>query len=152
MFRILFNQPGVLATTLAAAGILAITMGARQSMGLFVSPMNTSTGLGIATISLALAVAQFIWGAAQPIAGGIADRYGPRPVLIGGLFIMALGSALTPFMTSGLGMIFAIGLLTAIGSGSSSFSVIMGATAQRLPLEARGTASGVINAGGSFGQ
>jgi predicted MFS family arabinose efflux permease len=152
MFRALFNQPGVLATTLAAAGILAITMGARQSMGLFISPMNTTTGLGIATISLALAVAQFVWGAAQPIAGGIADRYGPRPVLIGGLFIMAIGSALTPFMTSGLGMIFAIGLLTAIGSGSSSFSVIMGATAQRLPIEARGSASGVINAGGSFGQ
>ncbi|MEW6512689.1 MAG: MFS transporter [Pseudomonadota bacterium] len=152
MFRVLFNQPGVLATTLAAAGILAITMGARQSMGLFISPMNTSTGLGIATISLALAVAQFIWGAAQPIAGGIADRYGPRPVLIGGLIIMALGSALTPFMSSGLGMVFAIGLLTAIGSGSSSFSVIMGATAQRLPIEARGSASGVINAGGSFGQ
>jgi MFS family permease len=152
MFRALFNQPGVLATTLAAAGILAITMGARQSMGLFISPMNTSTGLGIATISLALAVAQFVWGAAQPVAGAIADRHGPRPVLIGGLIIMALGSALTPFMTSGLGMIFAIGLLTAIGSGSSSFSVIMGATAQRLPLEARGTASGVINAGGSFGQ
>lgn len=152
MFRALFNQPGVLATTLAAAGILAVTMGARQSMGLFISPMNTSTGLGIATISLALAIAQFVWGAAQPIAGGIADRYGPRPVLIGGLLVMALGSALTPFMTTGLGMIFAIGLLTAIGSGSSSFSVIMGATAQRLPIEARGTASGVINAGGSFGQ
>ena len=152
MFRALFNQAGVLATTLAAAGILAVTMGARQSMGLFVSPMNTTTGLGIATISLALAVAQFIWGAAQPVAGAIADRYGPRPVLIGGLFIMALGSALTPFMGSGLGLIFAIGLLTAIGSGSSSFSVLMGAAAQRLPLEARGTASGVINAGGSFGQ
>ncbi len=152
MFRALLNQPGVLATTLAAAGILAVTMGARQSMGLFISPMNTSTGLGIATISFALAVAQFVWGAAQPVAGAIADRYGPRPVLIGGLFIMALGSALTPFMTSGLGMVFAIGLLTAIGSGSSSFSVLMGAAAQRLPLEARGTASGVINAGGSFGQ
>ena len=152
MFRSLFNQPGVLATTVAAAGILAITMGARQSMGLFISPMNTTTGLGIATISLALAVAQFVWGAAQPIAGGIADRYGPRPVLIGGLLIMALGSTLTPFMSSGLGMIFAIGLLTAIGSGSSSFSVLMGAAAQRLPLEARGSASGVINAGGSFGQ
>ena len=152
MFRALFNQPGVLATTLAAAGILAVTMGARQSMGLFVSPMNTTTGLGIATISFALAVAQFVWGAAQPVAGAIADRYGPRPVLIGGLFIMALGSALTPFMTSGLGMVFAIGLLTAIGSGSSSFSVLMGAAAQRLPLEARGSASGVINAGGSFGQ
>ncbi len=152
MFRALVNQPGVLATTLAAAGILAITMGARQSMGLFISPLNTTTGLGIATISFALAIAQFVWGAAQPVAGALADRHGPRPVLIGGLFIAALGSALTPFMDSGIGLIFAIGLLTAIGSGSSSFSVLMGAAAQRLPLEARGTASGVINAGGSFGQ
>jgi predicted MFS family arabinose efflux permease len=73
-------------------------------------------------------------------------------VLIGGLFLAALGSALTPFMTSGLGLAFAIGLLTAMGSGASSFSVLMGAAAQRLPLEARGSASGVINAGGSFGQ
>jgi len=152
MFRTLANPPGVLAVTLAAAGILMITMGARQSMGLFLSPLNVSTGLGIATISLALAVAQFVWGAAQPVAGAIADRYGPRPVLIGGLVIAALGSALTPFMDSGLGLIFAIGLLTAIGSGASSFSVLMGAAAQRLPLEARGAASGVINAGGSFGQ
>ncbi len=152
MFRSLLNQPGVLATTLAAAGILMVTMGARQSMGLFVGPLNTTTGLGIASISLALAVAQFVWGAAQPVAGAIADRYGPRAVLIGGLVIMALGSALTPFMTSSLGLIFSIGLLTAIGSGAGSFSVLIGAAAQRLPLEARGTASGVINAGGSFGQ
>ena len=42
--------------TLAAAAILMVTMGARQSLGLFISPLNTSTGLGITTISLALAV------------------------------------------------------------------------------------------------
>jgi predicted MFS family arabinose efflux permease len=72
--------------------------------------------------------------------------------LIGGLLIAALGSALTPLMNSALGLIFAIGLLTAAGSGASSFSVLMGAAVQRLPLEARGSASGVINAGGSFGQ
>ena len=39
--------------TLAAAAILMVTMGARQSLGLFISPLNRSTGLGIATISLA---------------------------------------------------------------------------------------------------
>ena len=55
--------------TLAAAAMLMVTMGARQSLGLFVSPLNTSTGLGIVTISFAMGVGQFIWGAVQPIAG-----------------------------------------------------------------------------------
>ncbi|MEW5881672.1 MAG: MFS transporter [Pseudomonadota bacterium] len=138
--------------TLAAAAMLMVTMGARQSLGLFVSPLNTSTGLGLVTISFAMAVGQFVWGAAQPIAGAIADRYGPGRVLAAGLVILAAGSALTPFMTSGFGLVFSIGLLSAIGAGAGSFSVLIGAAAQRVSVEHRGTATGVINAGGSFGQ
>jgi len=138
--------------TLSAAAILMVTMGTRQSLGLFVSPLNTTTGLGIVTISFALAVGQFTWGAVQPIAGAIADRHGPAPVLIGGIVLLAIGMALTPFMGSGAGLVIALGLLSQIGSGASSFSVLIGAAAQRLPAEARGTASGVINAGGSLGQ
>ncbi len=129
-----------------------VTMGARQSLGLFVAPIDTTTGLGLVTISLALAIGQFTWGAIQPIAGAVADRYGPRAVLIGGILVMALGSAITPFMGSGFGLIVSLGLVSAIGSGASSFSVLMGAAAARLPAQARGAASGVINAGGSFGQ
>ncbi len=151
MFRSL-RSPEILLTTLAAAGILMITMGTRQSLGLFVGPLNTSTGLGIATISLAMAIGQFTWGLAQPIAGILADRHGPRPVLVGGLALMALGSAITPLTDSALGLILALGLLSAIGSGAGSFSVLIGAAAQRLPVDARPSASGVINAGGSFGQ
>jgi MFS family permease len=151
MFRAI-RSPEVLLTTLAAAGILMVTMGARQSLGLFVAPINESTGLGIITISLALAVGQFTWGAMQPVAGAVADRYGPRAVLIGGLVVLAIGCALTPFMTSGIGLIVSLGLLSAMGAGAGSFSVLIGAAAQRMPLESRGTASGVINAGGSLGQ
>ena len=81
--------------TLAAAAILMVTMGARQSLGLFVSPLNSSTGLGITTISLALAVGQFMWGAIQPVAGAVADRYGPGKVLLAGLIIHSNGTALT---------------------------------------------------------
>ncbi|PKO35156.1 MAG: MFS transporter [Betaproteobacteria bacterium HGW-Betaproteobacteria-7] len=146
------SRPDIMVTTLAAAGILMVTMGTRQSLGLFISPIDMSTGLGIASISLALAIGQFTWGAIQPVAGAIADRYGPRAVLIGGLLILALGSAVTPFMGTGFGLIVSLGLLSAIGSGAGSFSVLIGAAAQRLPIEARGAASGVINAGGSFGQ
>ncbi len=151
MFRTL-NRPEIWITTLAAAGILALTMGARQSMGLFIAPINLDTGLSVATISLALAVGQFSWGAVQPIAGALADRYGTRAVLIGGVMVMALGSTIAPFMGSGFGFIVALGLLSAIGSGSASFSVLIGAAAARLPIESRAAASGIINAGGSFGQ
>ena len=151
MFRSL-GQRDILITTLAAAGIMMLTMGTRQSLGLFIGPIGASTGIGIASISLALAIGQFAWGAIQPVAGAVADHYGPRVVLIGGILLLALGSALTPFMNSGFGLIISLGLLSAIGSGAGSFSVLIGAAAQRLPIEARGSASGVINAGGSFGQ
>ena len=146
------NRPDILIVTLAAAGILMVTMGTRQSLGLFIAPIDASTGLGIATISLALAIGQFTWGAIQPVAGAFADRYGPRAVLIGGLVILALGCAITPFMGTGFGLVVSLGLLSAMGSGAGSFSVLIGAAAQRLPIESRGAASGVINAGGSFGQ
>ena len=69
---------------IAAAAILMITMGARQTLGLFLSPLNTATGLGIASISFALAVGQFMWGVAQPVFGAIADRYGPTRVIVAG--------------------------------------------------------------------
>ncbi len=138
--------------TAAAAAILMVTMGARQSLGLFISPINSATGLAITAISLALAVAQLMWGVIQPIAGAVADRYGPGKVLAGGLILLAIGTALTPFMTSTFGLIVSLGLLSAIGSGAGSFSVLIGAVAQRVATEKRGKAAGVINAGGSLGQ
>ena len=146
------NHPGVWMTTLMASSILMITMGSRQATGLYVGPLNTETGLGIVTISLAMAIGQFIWGAAQPIAGAFADKYGPRPVLLCGVLTLVIGSALTPFVTSSWGLILTLGILTAIGAGACSFSVLLGAAAQRMPTESRGVASGIINAGGSFGQ
>src|ERR1700676_5242713 len=110
-----WSRPAMV-VTLSAAGILMVTMGARQSLGLFVSPLNTSTGLGITTISFALAVGQFMWGAIQPVAGAFADRYGPRKVLVGGLVVLSIGTALTPLVTSGFGLIVALGVLSAVGA------------------------------------
>ena len=138
--------------TFAAAAIMMVTMGMRQSIGLFISPLNSATGLGITTISLAFAVAQLTWGAIQPVAGAISDRYGPGRVLTAGLILLALGTALTPFITSAFGLIVTLGILSAMGSGAGSLSVLIGAAASRLPEVQRGKAAGVINAGGSFGQ
>lgn len=137
---------------LPAAAILVLTMGTRQVSGLFVSPINTATGLGIVSISFALAAGQFVWGASQPLFGAAADRFGPVPVIVLGGLLLAFGTALTPFMTSDWGLILSMGILVAAGAGAGSFSILIGATAKRLPPEQRSFAAGFVNAGGSFGQ
>lgn len=137
---------------LTAAAILMITMGGRQSLGLFISPLNTTTGLGIVSISFAMAVGQFVWGASQPVFGAIADRYGSGRVIFAGSTMLALGLALTPFVSTEWMLIVTLGVIASAGAGAGSFSVLIGATAGRLPAEKRAFASGFINAGGSFGQ
>ena len=137
MFKTL-RRPDVMVITLAAAGVLMVTMGIRQSMGLFISPMNSTTGLGITTISLALAIGQLTWGAIQPIAGAVADRYGPGRVLVAGLVVLALGCLLTPMIGSGFGLTVTVGLMVSMGSGASSFSTLIGAAANRIPAESQG--------------
>ena len=136
----------------AAAAIMMITMGIRQSLGLYVAPINTSTGLGIVTISLAMAVGQFVWGAVQPIFGVLADRYGTQRVLIAGAILLAAGLALTTVSSSEWALIATLGVVSAAGAGAGSFSILIGATAQRIAPEKRGFSSGFINAGGSLGQ
>ncbi|HXY22738.1 MAG TPA: MFS transporter [Burkholderiaceae bacterium] len=137
---------------IAAATILLITTGARQSLGLYIAPLNESTGLGIADISLALAVGQFVWGASQPLFGAIADRYGPVRVILAGAAILAIGFATTPLAHTTTGLIWTLGVLSAAGAGAGSFSILIGAAAQRLAPQQRAFAAGFINAGASFGQ
>nr|WP_295375842.1 MFS transporter [Pseudoxanthomonas sp.] len=140
------------ALLLAAAATLMVTMGARQTTGLFVAPIHESTGVGIAAISFALAIGQFTWGAVQPVFGAIADKRGSTGVLVLGAVLLAIGLALTPWMTSQWGLMFTLGLLTAAGAGAGSFSILIGATAQQMAPEKRSFAAGFINAGGSMGQ
>lgn len=136
----------------AAAVLLLITIGVRQTTGLFVAPIDLSTGIGIASISFALAIGQFSWGAIQPVAGALADRYGPGRVMAVGLIALSAGSALTAFMDTTFGLIVSLGILAAGGSGAAGFSVLMGALSHRVPADKRGLAAGISNAGGSFGQ
>ena len=137
---------------ITSAVILMITMGSRQTMGLFISPLNTSTGLGVVAISFALAIGQFVWGASQPIFGAVADRYGPARVIVVGGVMLAIGWAATTLVSSQWGLMLTLGVVAAAGAGAGSFSILIGATAGKLPPQKRAFAAGFINAGGSFGQ
>ncbi len=140
------------AVLVAAAGTFALTMGTRQTMGLFLGPLNSASGLGLASISLAFAFGQLWWGLTQPFAGALADRLGAGRVLAMGIMLVAIGTFLTPWMTSLPGLILAIGVLAAGGAGIAGPAVLMAATMRHLPASRRGLATGIVNAGGSFGQ
>jgi len=136
----------------AAAMVLMVTMGMRQSLGLYIAPIIETTHVGYAAMSFALAVGQLMWGVAQPVFGALADRHGSRPVLIAGALLLAGGTALTPFASNEFALLATIGVLTAAGAGAGSFSVLIGVVAQRVPAAKRSFASGFVNAGGSLGQ
>jgi MFS family permease len=146
------RRVGWMLVLLAAGGTFALTMGARQSLGLFLNTLNTSTGLGLASISLAFGFGQLWWGLTQPFAGIVADRYGAGRVLLLGVCLVAIGLALIPHMTTTAGLILAIGVLSAGGAGMAGPSVLMSATTRLVAPEKRGIATGIVNAGGSFGQ
>lgn len=141
-----------LAVGLIAGGIFALGLGVRQSQALFIGPINTSTGIGYASISLAFAVGQLVWGLAMPFAGALADRTSARSVMIGGALLVAVATALTPLAHSTAALVILIGILAATGAGAMGPGLIMSAVARWVPEAKRNVATGVINAGGSFGQ
>src|SRR6202051_595881 len=94
-----------------ASAILLITMGARQTIGLFLAPLDDATGLGIVAISLAVAVGQFVWGLAQPVFGAFADRFGPGRVIAFGGIMLAAGTALTTSVHSEWALIATLGIV-----------------------------------------
>jgi predicted MFS family arabinose efflux permease len=93
-----------------------------------------------------------MWGITQPIAGAVADKYGTGRVVAAGAVLVMLGTVLTPHATSTWMLVLLVGVVAAGGGGMAGLGVLMSAVARALPPEKRGLASGMVNAGGSFGQ
>ena len=135
----------------AAVLLLAITLGSRTVFGLFISPINSATGLGIATISFAVAVSQLTWGAAQPFAGMLAERYGAARVIVAGSLLAAAASALVPFADSAL-LLVAVLAVSGVAATVGSPSLLVGTVSQRVSAQQRGLVAGIVGAGGPLGQ
>jgi predicted MFS family arabinose efflux permease len=143
---------GYLAVALAAGAVFALGLGIRQAQPLFIGPINSATGIGYAAISLAFAVGQLTWGIAQPLAGAVADRWGPRPVMLAGALLVAAATAATPLATSAAALVLLIGVLCATGAGAIGPALLISAAARWIPDAKRNVVNGIVNAGGSFGQ
>jgi predicted MFS family arabinose efflux permease len=133
---------------LSALTVIA-SMGIRQSFGLFLQPISQDLGLGREVFSLALALQNLLFGV--PLLGIVADRYGPRWVILGGALIYAGGCLLVPMSSGPLDLYLTLGMAIGLGLSSTTYVVLLGAVAQVVQPEKRSTAFGIVTAAGSFG-
>ena len=138
--------------TLAAAALMGLVAGGRSAFGLFVSPLNTASGMGLAALSLAAALGQLALGFVQPFLGALADRFGAaRLILLGGL-LLALTTAVPALWPVPLAISLAVVASSVAGSAVGSNGLLLGEVNRAVPAARVGLAVGVVGAGASVGQ
>lgn len=132
--------------------IALLNFGVRSGFGLFLEPISAANGWGREVFAFAIAIQTVLWGAGQPFAGAIADRYGSGRVLAGGAILYAAGVALTAYSTTPAMLHLTLGVLLGLGLAGTSFTVALAAIARMVPPEKRSWALGIGTAAGSMGQ
>lgn len=128
---------------MAAAGL-------RAAFGVYIKPMEAEFGWTRSVLSMAAAISLLVLGAVSPLAGRLADRWGPRRVVLGALVLLGAGSIGSAFVQHLWHVYVTAGLLMAIGAGGASMAT--GAAIVARWFEARrglaiGIASGAMSAG-----
>jgi MFS family permease len=129
-----------------------ISFGPRSTFGFFLAPMNAAHGWGRDQFGLALAIEMLLWGAGQPFAGALADRFGAPFVLAAGAALYIAGIVWMAFAHNPFELYMSAGVLIGFGLAACSFTLIIGAFAKLLPPEWRSIGFGLGTAAGSFGQ
>jgi predicted MFS family arabinose efflux permease len=137
---------------LSGALIVSISMGVRQTFGLFLRPVTMDLQIGREVFGLALAIQGLVWGLASPFAGAISDRYGTGLVLAGGGVLFTAGMLLASVADTPLMLYLSYGILIGLALGATTFGVIFGAVGRVVSPERRSAIFGLVGAGGSFGQ
>ena len=134
---------------LLSALTVIVSMGVRQSFGLFLQPISDDMGFGREVFSLALALQNLLFG--LPLLGMAADRFGSRWVIFGGAIVFAGGCLLVPLTDSPRGLYLTLGLMVGLGLSSTTYVVVLGTVAQVVSPDRRSSAFGIVTAAGSFG-
>lgn len=136
----------------AGSLVLFLTLGTRQSFGLYLAPMSADLGWGREVFSLAIALQNLMWGVTQPFVGALADRYGPGRTLVAGALLYAGGLVVMGTADNQLMFHVGTGLIVGLALSAVSFSVVFGAIARIAPPHRQGMALGIAGAIGSLGQ
>ncbi|ARR49066.1 MFS transporter [Photobacterium damselae] len=132
-------------------GILIISLGIRQSFGIFMMPISDTFHTGREFFSLAIALQNLLFGLFQPFVGMAADRFGARRIIIVGAIAYGAGLYLTSLAATPSVLYLTIGALIGLGLSATSYVIILGAVARVVPAEHTAKAFGLTTAAGSFG-
>tara|TARA_R110001606_G_scaffold231829_1_gene379469 strand:+ start:1252 stop:2427 length:1176 start_codon:yes stop_codon:yes gene_type:complete len=135
----------------AAAAALGISLGVRQGWGLYIAPMTLDLGWSFEAFGLAIAIQNLLWGATQPVAGMLADRYGSGRIIgVGaafyGLGVWGMSMAVTP-----VALHLTAGVLIGIGMSGAGISVIYSAVARMVEPSRRTHALAMVSAMSGIG-
>lgn len=137
---------------LAGGAVIGLALGIRHVQGLFLVPITMGHGWTRETFGLAIALQNLVWGAMQPFAGMLADRFGAAKVVLAGIVVYALGLLLMAHAGTPLGFTLSAGVLIGMGLSGTSFGVVYGAISRLAAPERRSWALGVAGAVGGVGQ
>ena len=134
-----------------ASLMLTMSMGMRQSFGLFVSPVTQDLGMSVADFTLAIAIQNFTWGLTQPLIGAFADRFGCRMMCILGSLLYAAGLGVTMMAEGPVALWIGLGVMVGLALACTGLSLALAASARAVSPLKRSVMLGTISAAGSIG-
>ncbi len=134
-----------------ASLMLTMSMGMRQSFGLFVLPVTQDLGISVADFTLAIAIQNFTWGLTQPLIGAFADRFGCRMMCILGSLLYAAGLGVTMMAQGPIALWIGLGVMVGLALACTGLSLALAASARAVSALKRSVTLGTISAAGSIG-
>ena len=142
----------VLFIVFCSSMVILLSMGTRQSFGLFQTPISEAFGIGIVAFSLSLALQNLIWGISQPIIGAIADKFGSgRVIAVAGAF-QSLGLVWLAYADQIWELHASAGILIGITGAGTTWAVLMSVIARNVPPNRRSLFFGIASGTGTGGQ
>ena len=141
-----------LITLMAASLVVLISLGVRQTFGMFFMDFREDLGISLTQSGLSVGLQMLMWGLTGPIFGTIADKYGGHKA-IALAFIFFIAGVYFLYAGPNTGIFFQIdlGVLVGIGLGGTAISIPMSVVGKHFPLSNRTIAMSIVTAVGSFG-
>ncbi len=139
-------------TLIAACSVILISMGLRQTFGLFFSAFEEGLNCTRTEFGLAIGLQMIFWGIFAPIFGYLADKFGGNKAVFIGFIIFGLGIyMLYAGPNTGIYFQISLGLLVGIALGATAMSVPVSEVGKHFPNEKRTIATGIVTAAASVG-